>query len=246
LIAYVSSAELLARHARERGRRIRIPSIATSAESLSPAQRSLLENTFGARVHDCYGCREVGAIAQQCMEGGDLHVNVETQVVELEPIDATRADSPQRILVTHLFNRAMPLIRYDLGDTVPAGGFVWGACPCGRGLPRMPAVSGRVSDIIQSPRGALIHGEYFTHLFYNQPSFVTFQVHQTELDRLVMRLVPNGPWDEQLVNRIKAQIIDDHGFSRIDVERCSAIPAEASGKLRFTRSELDPRRDGHA
>jgi phenylacetate-CoA ligase len=246
LIAYVSSAELLARHARATGRSVRIPSIVTSAESLSPEQRALLEDTFEARVYDCYGCREVGAIAQQCRAGDGLHVNVETQVVEFEPIDAARPHGLQRVLVTHLFNEAMPLIRYELGDTAPSDRLDWEPCACGRTLPRMESVAGRVSDIIQSPRGTLVHGEYFTHLFYNQPAITAFQIHQTELDRLVMRVVPTDGLDARVIERVKSQIMTDHGFTRIEIEMCTAIAPEPSGKLRFTRSDLDPRGMHHA
>jgi phenylacetate-CoA ligase len=245
LIAYASSAELLARQARITGRRITIPSVVSSAESLSAEQRALLEETFGARVHDCYGCREVGAIAQQCAEGGGLHINVETQVVELEPVDPAHPRGPQRLLVTHLWNDAMPLIRYDLGDTVPAGSLRWDPCACGRTLPRMPPVAGRVSDIIRSPKGAFVHGEYFTHLFYGQSEIAQFQVHQTDLDRLILRVVPTERLEEQVIERVKSQIMSDHGFTRIDVESCAAIAPEPSGKLRFTRSDLDPRGASH-
>lgn len=241
LIAYASSAELLARHARARGRRLRIPSIVSSAETLTVEQRALLVDTFGSRVHDCYGCREVGAIGQECGVDGGLHVNVETQVVELEPVDAASPDGPCRVLVTHLFNRAMPLIRYDLGDTVASGGLRTERCGCGRSMPRMARVAGRVCDIIRTPRGALVHGEYFTHLFYGQEAVNAFQVHQRDLDRLVLRIVPGPQYADRYVDAVADVIRRDHGFTTIDVELCDAIAPESSGKLRFTRSDLDPR-----
>ncbi len=242
LIAYVSSAELLARRAREAGRRIRIPSIVTSAEALSGEQRGLLQETFGARVYNAYGCREVGAIAQECGAADGLHVNTETQWVELEPLDPARPDGPCRILVTHLHNSVMPLLRYDLGDSVAKSDLRWDRCACGRSLPRMDTVTGRVSDIILSPHGGMVHGEYFTHLFYNQEAVKAFQIHQLDRKRLMIRIVPGGEYSDSFVRRVEQWIRRDHGFSEVVVELCDAIQPDPSGKLRFTRSDVDPRR----
>jgi phenylacetate-CoA ligase len=241
LIAYASSAELLAHHVRQTGQRLRIPSIVSSAETLATHQRELLKETFDAQVHNCYGCREVGAIAQECEASQGLHVNVETQVVEFEPVNPAIPGGPYRVLITHLCNTAMPLIRYDLGDTVLAGALNWDRCPCGRSLPRMSPVVGRVSDIIRSPRGTLVHGEYFTHLFYNQDAVKAFQVHQIDLERLVIRIVPGDNYQDQFVEQVIQWITADHSFSDIKVEMCNEIQREPSGKIRFTRSDIDPR-----
>ena len=241
LIAYASSADLLARHARRHERRVRIPSVVTSAETLAPEQRQLIAETFGARIHNCYGCREIGAIAQQCEASDGLHVNVETQVVEFEPVDPAQPQGICRVLVTHLGNTVMPLIRYELGDTVLRGGLQWERCACGRALPRMQPVIGRVSDIIRTPAGHFVHGEYFTHLFYNQDVVSAFQVHQTDLHRLVIRVVPGAAYHDRFIEQVRQWIVSDHGFRDIEVEVCEQIEPAPSGKLRFTRSDVDPR-----
>jgi phenylacetate-CoA ligase len=130
----------------------------------------------------------------------------------------------------------MPLIRYRNEDLVKIGGE---ACPCGRGLPMMTQVVGRRSDIIQSPSGRAIHGEFFTHLFYDAPGIREFQVVQTAPADLVIRVVADASFGASHRNRIEAAIRDhaDAAF-RVRWETLAEIPRGASGKFRFTLSEV--------
>jgi phenylacetate-CoA ligase len=228
LVGYASSLQLLARRALERGGGPRLRAVQSSAEMLDAAARREIEQAFSCRVLDRYGCREAGTVAHECEAGEGWHINAESVVVETE--------SDGSLLVTTLMNYSMPLIRYRNEDLVSLGE---GACSCGRGLPLLTKVIGRRSDIIQSPSGRAIHGEFFTHLFYDAPGVRAFQVVQTSLTELVVRVVAEEGFDGEQRERIRRAIHErgDPGF-KITWERVPRIPPGPSGKRRFTIRQI--------
>jgi phenylacetate-coenzyme A ligase PaaK-like adenylate-forming protein len=228
LIGYPSSLHLLAERARETAQGPKLRGIETSAEMLAPRVRRDLEETFGCRVLDRYGCREAGVVAHECAEGR-MHVNAEAVVME---------SVGGEVLLTTLNNRAMPLIRYRNEDLATLS---QEQCPCGRGLPLVERVRGRVSDIIRSPSGRLIHGEFFTHLFYEAPGVRRFQVRQTSADRLEVSVVGTEAFDDRARLEMEKVILAhaDPAF-RITWISVPEIAVAPSGKFRFTVSELPP------
>ena len=221
VIGYPSSLHLLAQRALETSRRPRLAGIECSAEMLMPQVRADLKRAFDCPVLDRYGCREAGVVAHECMDGS-LHINAESVVVE---------SHEGELLLTTLNNRAMPLVRYRNEDLAVLGER---HCPCGRGLPLIEKLQGRLSDIIRTPGGRLIHGEFFTHLFYGVSHVSRFQVRQTRRDHLEIRLVATdgfGPADQQTLERA----ILSHGDAafRITWLRVDKIPSGQSGKYRF-------------
>ena len=82
-------------------------------------QRCVIEEAFGRPVTNRYGCEEVSLIACECEEHRGLHLNADGVYGEVVPDDRP-APGPAagRLLVTDLTNRAMPLVRYQVGDVV--------------------------------------------------------------------------------------------------------------------------------
>jgi phenylacetate-CoA ligase len=130
----------------------------------------------------------------------------------------------------------MPLIRYRNEDLAELG---TEACSCGRSLPTLAKVLGRSADIIRSPAGRLIHGEFFTHLFYDAPGVTRFQVRQASLDHLVISVVGNEQFDDRARSHL-AEKIARHGDPafRIEWRDVGAIEPGPAGKHRFTLSDL--------
>ncbi|HZI94735.1 MAG TPA: hypothetical protein VFE84_10860 [Patescibacteria group bacterium] len=221
VIGYPSSLHLLARRALEKPARKALRGIETSAEQLAPDVRNDLVQAFGCAVLDRYGCREAGVIAHECTRGS-LHINAEAVVMEVVEGE---------VVVTTLNNRSMPLIRYRVEDLAELSEE---ACPCGRGLPLVRRLRGRLSDIVRSPSGRLIHGEFFTHLFYGAAGVKSFQVAQVSPERLDIQVVADGLFDAQARTRIESAIRDhaDAAFHVVwlDVEHIEPGP---SGKMRF-------------
>ena len=185
---YVSSVELLAKYAVAQGVQIRPRAIQTTAEVLTEDHRQFIEMAFDCDGFDRYGCREVGVIAHECREHNGLHVLGPIQFVEILDNNEQPVGSGEigRVVVTNLMNYAMPFIRYDTGDLA-----VWkpNNCPCGRAGMLLERIEGRQVDTIVSPSGKLIHGEFFTHLFYGMPGVRQFQVIQETPEQLKVRIV---------------------------------------------------------
>lgn len=88
-----------------------------TSEMLFQDDRELLENQFGIPVVNEYGSAELGLIAFQ-NPNGEWQVNNEDLYVEIldEQDNILPYGEIGRVVVTSLYNKAHPFIRYDLGD----------------------------------------------------------------------------------------------------------------------------------
>ncbi|WP_046502335.1 phenylacetate--CoA ligase family protein [Streptomyces odonnellii] len=146
LIGYAGQVALLARE-QEAGRlRIRPKLVVLAAEGLTDSGYERIRRVFQARIGNGYGACEFMSTAIGCQENW-LHVNSDWGF--LEPVDADyRPVSPgersHTVLVTNLFNRVQPVLRYDLGDSVVTRP---DPCPCGNPFPAVRA-QGRASEAL--------------------------------------------------------------------------------------------------
>lgn len=110
------------------------------AEVLEPQDRDYLESVFRAPVHQIYQCTE-GLIAVSC-ERGSLHVQEDIVALQMEPLpgDGERATP----IVTDLWRRTQPIIRYRLNDVLKMQS---ARCPCGSPYRVIESIEGRCDDI---------------------------------------------------------------------------------------------------
>lgn len=217
---------------------LRFRAIRSAAEMLWPQQRQRIQQVFQSPVYNFYGSREIGNIAAECPQEHRLHLISTWRYVEITDENGLRVPDGQAgyLTVTDLRNHAMPFIRYRNEDMARMSR---DSCPCGRPSPVLEELLGRSSDIIQTTRGEMIHGEFFTHLFYGHNEVRQFQVHQTSLNRLVVRYAPATPSASNLMASI-AEVIQKRMGPETEVcaEGCEAIAVPPSGKHRFTISDL--------
>jgi phenylacetate-CoA ligase len=238
IIGYASSLHLVARFILKEGLDPpQVQGVQSSAETLFPTQREDIERAFRSRVFDKYGARDAGDISFECEAHVGMHINVDQQYVEFEREgEPVSPGEDGRILVTNLTNSAMPLLRYDVDDVSSP---MRENCTCGRGLPLMNHVKGRVSDTIFAPNGRLVHGEYFTHLFYHANGVREFQVDQVSRNKLVIRIVKGSGFNDALYRHIEEEI---HQFIdpalEIEFVGVDQIPLTRTGKHRFTISRV--------
>ena len=238
VVGYVSPLVVVARHMLASGRRLpRVRTVLTGAEALHDDQRQIIGDAFGGPVFDTYGCREVMLIASECERRRGLHVAADHLIVEtLDEAGAPVEGRPGEVALTDLHNYAMPLVRYRNGDvatTAPA------ACPCGRGLPLLARVDGRELDLIRTPDGRVLAGEFFPHLMKDFTTVREYQVEQLALDRVDIRLVCDsglaGEDRARLVDVVRRRIGDRVQVRLLEVD---AIPRTPSGKRRVTISRV--------
>ena len=213
---------------------IRMPNtirgIYSTAEVLNGWQRELREQAFGCRVFNQYGSREIPNIACECRHGNQ---HIFTDMVYLE---SQTINGEDRLIITSLTNRLMPLIRYDIGDS---GRLKEGDCACGSPFPLLEIGLCRSNDLIKSRSGKSIHPAYFNRLLYGQTDIRQYQYIQNELDKMTLNIVSPGKLKIETVNSLKASLrrdIDENML--LEINYVEEIKRSVSGKHRFVISNL--------
>lgn len=238
VVGYTNSLYHTARYALELGRTLPAPrGVVSTAERLFAHQRETIERAFAAPLFDRYGCREVMLIASECERHEGKHLNLESVFVELLR-DGRHAQpgEPGEVVITDLQCRSMPLVRYQNQDIAVAAA---APCSCGRGLPLLASVEGRLLDMIVGPDGQLLAGEFFPQLIKEHPTVVRFQVHQDRRRALTVKLLPGEGFRTETVGLIEQNIRRYLGErAEIRVEAVAELPVTAGGKFRVTVSEV--------
>ena len=151
LITYPSFVRRLAEEQQAGRLRIAPRQFCTAAETLTQDVRDLARETWGAAVLNAYGATEANLIGIGCPWAAGLHVPEDLLVLEV--VDENDRPVPpgvagHKVLITTLFNRTMPFIRYELSDLVTVAE---GPCPCGRPHLRLASVQGRREDVLSLP-----------------------------------------------------------------------------------------------
>ncbi len=195
MLAYAQGAAALARYVnRTNGRSWNGFPVITGAERLWPHDREAMQQAFGPDVFETYGCREVMLIGSECEAHDGLHLSMETMIVELIVRDGgtmrpARPGETGEVVITDLHNLAQPLIRYVGGDSAVAR--APGPCRCGRTLPRIGPIEGRVTDTLRDGRGNPVNGLLFSILFVSIVEHAKqFQIFQKKTGELSLRVVP--------------------------------------------------------
>jgi phenylacetate-coenzyme A ligase PaaK-like adenylate-forming protein len=202
VVGYANAIYEFARYVREADLKLHPPiGVISSAEKLYGYQREAIEAAFGAPVFDRYGCREVMMIGAECDRHDGLHVTVDNLYVELVA-NGHLCEPGERgeVLLTDLHNYGMPLIRYKVGDVASWKGR---DCSCGRGLPLLNVVEGRTLDLISTPGGRVISGEFFPHLLKDFAWIRRYQIVQENIDSLVVRLMTDAPPSSEQVGLLR-------------------------------------------
>jgi phenylacetate-CoA ligase len=212
--------------------------IIATAMVLHPWQRRVIEEVFGCQVTNRYGCEEVSLIACECEQHDGLHINADSVFVEvLRDGRPALPGEAGNVVVTDLTNRAMPLIRYQVGDVAVASGR---RCTCGRGLPLLERIEGREADYVVTSRGELISGISLTENFALEvPGVAQIQIVQHAVDHFVFRVVRGADFGPASVRRLRDLVKQRFGDeTRFDCAFVERIPQEPSGKYRFCISHV--------
>jgi phenylacetate-CoA ligase len=231
---------ILARRVLEQGDPLRAVASWSGGNTLYPTYREAIESAFACRLHTRYSCEEVGSIAFECPEAGALHVAAESAIVEVVREDGTPADPGElgRVLVTGLRNRAMPIVRYELGDRVVAPDDT--PCPCGRSLPLLGELVGRSNALLVTSEGGFVPPNRVAAVFWAAAdSVLEFRVAQARDRRLRVTVVQRDEPDPGAVrSRIAVELDLLLGFAgATTVERVDEIGLDPLEKLAHVTSE---------
>ena len=211
-----------------------------TSEMCTPGDRDRLERAFGVPIVNEYGASETGVIALEDPRGA---WRLAWKTLFLETVDDDGRPVPDgssgQILVTDLFNRAMPFVRYRIGDV----GVLRSAEATASGEPELAGLEGRINDTIRLPSGRRAPGLTFYYvsrgLLEKSGVLKEFIIRQTALDEFVFDVVSDAPLSQQDIRTIETKMSQylEPGL-RLRVRRVEAIERPASGKRKHFFSEL--------
>jgi phenylacetate-CoA ligase len=152
LVSYPSNLAALAELFIATGTKLpNLRNVSTLGEIISPTHRQLFREAWDVEASDIYSSEELGFMAVQCPIGEHYHIQSEHVLLEVLDEDSLQCKPGAlgRVVVTSLNNFAKPLIRYAVGDYAEAGA----TCSCGRGLPVINRIIGRVRNMFYKPDG---------------------------------------------------------------------------------------------
>ncbi len=243
LITYASMARILADEQLAGRLQISPRAVFTSSEVLTEETRRRIVQAWGEQLFNQYAATESGSLAAECDHHQGMHLAEDLTLIEV--VDRNNHPVPpgvygEKLLITVLFNRTQPLIRYELDDSVR---LAIHPCPDGRPFALIDDIQGRVEDILSFPGVAggvvNIHPLVFSRIMDTLP-VSGWQVIQ-EVDGLHVLLsgVHSAFHDELLADALE-QALREQGADglHVEVQRVVTIPKTAAGKSPLIKSNV--------
>ena len=194
--------------------------------------RKFVEDVLGGQVREDYGSSDMGPMAFDCRNRCGMHLLEDLCLFEVVRDGQPVADGEVgSLLVTDLHNRAMPLIRYQIGDLVRIDR---SPCPCGRTTPRL-FTEGRLQNAIVRPDGRVLTDAAIGAFMYQQSEISDYQLLERSSGRLELRVVPreaakvNGTFQE----KVECFLDSPHP---VRLRSVTTIAPEGSGKFFHCKS----------
>lgn len=242
LVAYASMARSLADEQLAGRLRIAPQLIFASSEVLTDDTRRLIETAWGKAPFNEYAATETGGIAAECEVRGPLHLFEDLVMVEV--VDEQNRPVPpgvygDKALITTLFSRTQPLIRYELKDSLRLAEEVGAG---GRPFALVEGIQGRQEDTLRLPGltggDVTVHPSVFHHIMDSVPVSGWQVVQEADASLTVLLSgVRDGLVDDALTDRI-AQTLAGRGVyvPHIQVQRVAAIAKTAAGKAPLVKA----------
>jgi phenylacetate-CoA ligase len=234
---YPSALLVLAKMSRRLGLALPKPqAIIVSAETLWPEDRRELENSFQCKVFNQYSSSEPSIFWCDC-EYSVMHENPECGISEI--VDDHNQPVPEgssgTVVSTHFGNPVMMLIRYRLGDLAKKGPQT--LCRCGRFMPRIEMVEGRVDDILFIPERGYVGR--LDPVFKGLSNIIEAQIIQEDLNQIRVKLVPDAGYKEEISQQFLENVRSKLGQEvTIIIETVPMIPRGPNGKFNSVISKV--------
>lgn len=202
--------------------------IISSSEPLNDELRNRIETAWGTRIFDFWSCSEASGTFP-CLSSSGFHVSEDINIMEAS---SGNNGKPTGILLTNLYNKCLPLIRYHIDDIVE---FDESPCSCGIQYRKIKRVGGRVDNIFWYDNGVFVHPMVYETSLLSQKEIVNYQVSRIDCG-ISVKLVCSAEID---LDVLKKRLIDDLFMAGIEapaveIEIVDSIARLPSGKLRTT------------
>lgn len=216
--------------------RINLKAIVTSSETLFKYQRQVIEEVFDCPVFDHYGCAEQAVVAFQLQSEKDAPYLVPAQYCLVEVLDdlghPVSPGQEGRLICTNLFNSAMPLIRYDIGDRAVLKEYYTGTSYA----QSLSSISGRADDVITTSEGVKVGR--LDPVLKGLKGIKEAQIVQHSFELIEIRLVLFDVVtinEERLISLLKERVGDEFD---VKISYMESLPRDKSGKFRSVISNI--------
>lgn len=238
LDGYTSSIRLLAEAVEKNDIRDINPKVVFgTSELLDSETRKYINSVFDVEMIDHFGCVELNRTAWECSEHAGYHIDADAVVMEfIENEETVSPGERGEIVYTGLYNYAMPLIRYKIGDIgIPSDE----SCSCGRGLPLMKVIEGRSDSFMQVPDGRIFSPIIWTLIIRKTFGVSQLKAIQEKKNLIRLLIVKNSEFSQNTISQIEHNIKEVMGQEiEVKVEIVDEIPKDKSGKVRAAVSNV--------
>lgn len=244
LVGYASMVHLLAEEQLAGRLRISPDFVFSASEVLTDETRRRAERAWGKKPFNVYAATEAAGIASECDRHAGMHLFEDLVITEV--VDENNRPVPpgvygEKVLVTVLFSRTQPLIRYEMSDSVRPAEHHF--CHCGRPFALIDGIQGRVEDVLHFPAASGGRVAVQPIVFHR-----------------IMDTVPAGGWQvvqepggvTVLLSSVRANLVDDTLVSSLEkelaaqgaivppvrVRRVPSIPKGVTGKAPLIRADV--------
>jgi len=243
LVSYASMARILADEQLAGRLHIAPHLVFTSSEVLTNETRQRVEKAWGHRLFNQYAAAESGGLAAECTAHRGLHLFEDLVIFEV--VDQNNRPVPpavygDKLLITVLFNRTQPLIRYELSDSVRLAPEL---CSCGRAYILIDSIQGRMEEVLHLPAAAggmvAVHPIVFHQVMDTVPASGWQVVQESDEIKVLLSGVREGFEDGKLADALRqALAVQGVIVPPVKVQQVSAIPRTAAGKAPLVKAYM--------
>lgn len=204
-----------------------------ASDALPAAVRERAERELGVAIVSTYQTVETARLGFECEMRSGFHLNVDRSAVRV--VDADGRDLPPgevgEVVVSNLVNRATVLLNYRLGDLAALSAE---PCPCGRSLPLLAGLEGRVSEVVRGANGREVTGLTLLNMLRDELAFaIENQIVHPAPGRVVLRVVPSEWVDlEARARRLEARCREELGAgTQVETRFVERIERTPAGKV---------------
>ncbi len=211
--------------------------IATTAETLYDYQKVAIENAFNCRVYNQYASSEGSPFITECLKG-NLHVNMDSGIFEFLNKNNEPASEGEiaRMVVTSFRNYKVPLIRYDIEDTVLLSSEDF--CECGCQMPIVEKIIGREDDILWTEEKGYVGR--MDPAYKGLEGIVQSQIIQVDKLNFIVKNVVDDLFDVKMEELLISNLKERLGSKiLIRLERVEKIPLGANGKFEAVKRKFE-------
>lgn len=203
--------------------------IITNSEALTESFKRDIISCFGIQPINVYDSWEFGNIAWECSKHEGLHINADLLKLEiLNNNEEATLNEPGEITITDLYNEAMPLIQYAIGDI---GVKTNRLCSCGRKFPMIEKIIGRTSGkLFLANDTGIFATTAINHIMYKTVGMSEYQTIQKKKGELEVLVIADEKFNYQKENELKKMLLDSFSLEKVNIIRVKEIPKTEVGK----------------